>query len=242
MKENPLLNQLSAKQLIEAFELLPDILFWIKDCDCKIVYANKYLIEHLGYRSLESVIGKGDSDFSPPHLAKQYIVDDQKVLAGEMVQNRLEMNMHKSREVAWFSTSKRPLRDDNGQIIGTYGITRHLQKTVKTLSGIDELKVPVDFIRLNYERDIHIEELAKVSHLSISALERRFKKYLNKTPKQFIREVRLEKARQLLVETSLPIADIAFQCGYQDHSYFSKHFKAMFEQLPSSIRASINNL
>ena len=66
------------------------------------------------------------------------------------------MNMHRSREVAWFSTSKRPLKDHNNQIIGTYGITRHLQKTVKTLSGIDELKVPVDFIRLNFERDIHI--------------------------------------------------------------------------------------
>lgn len=241
MKDNSLLNQLNVKQLIEAFDLLPDILFWIKDCDCKIVYANKYLVEHLGFRSLESVIGKGDSDFSPAHLAKQYIVDDQKVLAGEIVQNRLEMNMHRSREVAWFSTSKRPIKDDNNQIIGTYGITRHLQKTVKTLSGIDQLKVPVDFIRLNFERDIHIEELADVSHLSVSALERRFKKYLSKTPKQFIREIRLEKACQLLIETSLPIAEIAFQCGYPDHSYFSKHFKTMFEQLPSTIRASITN-
>ncbi|XQW86556.1 helix-turn-helix domain-containing protein [Thalassotalea piscium] len=239
MRDDSLLNQLSAVQLIEAFELLPDILFWIKDLDCKIVYANKYLVEHLGYRSLENIIGKGDSDFSPPYLAKQYIVDDQKVLAGEIVQNRLEMNVHKSREVAWFSTSKRPLRDEHNRIIGSYGITRHLEKTVKTLSGIDVLKVPVDFIRLNYERELHIEELAEVSHLSVSALERRFKKYLNKTPKQFIREIRLEKARQLLIETTLPIAEIAFQCGYADHSYFSKHFKGMFEQLPSSIRGSV---
>jgi transcriptional regulator GlxA family with amidase domain len=107
---------------------------------------------------------------------------------------------------------------------------------VKTLSGIDELKVPVQYIRDNFHTELSIEKLAQVAHLPVSALERRFKKYLAKTPKQFIRQIRLDNARRLLVETKLPIAKIAYQPGFSNHSYFSRHFKLMFDELPSELR------
>jgi len=222
------------------FELLPDVIFWIKDPNSKVVYANQLFIEHLGFKTTEQVIGKSDLDFFPPHMAKQFIVDDQKVITGDTVTDRLEMNVNNDGELAWFSTSKRPLFDVNGKIIGSYGMTRHLQKTVKTLSSIDALKIPIEYIRANFHLDISIEQLAKVSHLSVSALERRFKKHLVKTPKQFIRQIRLEHARRLLVETKLPVAEIAYQSGFADHSYFSRHFKMMFDELPSALRMAIS--
>ena len=157
-------------------------------------------------------------------------------MSGEIVTDRLEMNINKLGELAWFSTSKRPLFDEHNMIVGSYGVTRHLQKTVKTLSGIDELKVPVEYIRENFHVDISIEQLAEVAHLSISALERRFKKYLGKTPKQFINEVRLENARRLLIETNIAIATIANDTGFADHSYFSRQFQKLFKQSPSAFR------
>lgn len=236
MLKETLLNTISVKQVLTMFDMLPDIIFWIKDTQSQVVYANQMFVEHLGYSSLEQVLGKSDSDLSPSHIAKQFIADDQKVMSGEIVTDRLEMNVNKLGELAWFSTSKRPLFDEHNMIIGSYGVTRHLQKTVKTLSGIDELKIPVEYIRENFHVDISIEQLAEVAHLSISALERRFKKYLARTPKQFIRQIRLDNARRLLVETKLPIAQIAYQSGFSDHSYFSRHFKLMFDELPSQIR------
>jgi len=236
MHSDSLLNKVSVKQVLAMFDMLPDIIFWIKDIESRVVYANQMFVEHLGYGNLEQVLGKSDSDLSPVHIAKQFIADDQKVMSGETVTDRLEMNIDKSGELAWFSTSKRPLIDENYVIIGSYGVTRHLQKTVKTLSGIDELKVPVQYIRDNFHIELSIEKLAQVAHLSVSALERRFKKYLAKTPKQFIRQIRLDNARRLLVETKLPIAQIAYQSGFSDHSYFSRHFKLMFDELPSELR------
>lgn len=236
MKANTLLNKVSVQQVLTMFDMLPDIIFWIKDNQSRIVYANQIFVEHLGYVSLEQVLGKSDADLSPNHIAKQFIADDKKVMLGETVTDRLEMNIDKAGELAWFSTSKRPLFDEHKVIIGSYGFTRHLQKTVKTLSGIDKLKIPVQYIRKNFHKEISIEKLAQVAHLSISALERRFKKYLAKTPKQFIRQIRLENARRLLIETQLPIAQIAYQSGFSDHSYFSKHFKLMFAELPSQFR------
>jgi PAS domain S-box-containing protein len=236
MKPDALLNKVSVQQVLTMFDMLPDIIFWIKDAKSRVVYANQMFVENLGYSSLEQVLGKSDKELSPNYIAKQFIADDQKVLLGETVTDRLEMNINKSGELAWFSTSKRPLLDDTNVIIGSYGVTRHLQKTVKTLSGIDELKVPVQYIRENFHNELSIEELAQVAHLSISALERRFKKHLAKTPKQFIRQIRLENARRLLVETKLPIAQVAYQSGFSDHSYFSRHFKMMFDELPSQLR------
>lgn len=234
------LQQSSIMQLVNMFDLMPDMLFWIKNTNSEIIYANSAFQQHIGVNSLEHAIGLTDYDFAPPHLARQYVVDDQRVMAGQAVDNRLEMNILKNGELRWFTTSKRILLDSNDQLIGTYGVSRHLEKTSLALTGMQALKIPVEFIRANYMHDICIVELAELSHLSISALERRFKKFLHKTPKQFINEVRLENARRLLVETTLPIAIIASECGFPDPSYFTRQFTKLFDEKPSEFRLSFN--
>jgi AraC-like DNA-binding protein len=230
------INQFSVKQIIEMFDLMPDIIFWVKDEKGCFVYGNQLFLEHIGITSLGQIIGLSDYDFSPVHIAKQFSVDDQKVMQGEVVNNRLEMNNTKSGDIAWFTTSKRPLLSEQGQPIGSYGISRHLEKTSLVLAGMDALKEPVAYVRKNYMKQICLEELADITHLSISALERRFKKFLGKTPKQFINEVRLENARRLLIETNRAIANIANDTGFSDHSYFSRQFQKLFEQSPSAFR------
>lgn len=230
------INQFGIKQIIAMFDLMPDVIFWVKDEKGCFVYANQFFLEHIGVTSLAQIAGLSDFDFSPDHIAKQFSVDDQKVMKGEVVNNRLEMNHTKSGDIAWFTTSKRPLLNEQGMPIGSYGISRHLEKTSLALSGMDALKEPVAFIRKSYMQNICLEELAEITHLSISALERRFKKFLGKTPKQFINEVRLENARRLLIETSLDIATIANDTGFADHSYFSRQFQKLFKQSPSAFR------
>ena len=230
------INQFSVKQIIEMFDLMSDVLFWVKDERNCFVYANQFFLEHIGVTSLAQIVGLSDFDFSPVHLAKQFSVDDQKVMHGEVVNNRLEMNNTTSGDISWFTTSKRPLLDEQGKPIGSYGISRHLEKTSLALSGMDALKAPVAYVRKNYMQNICLKELAEVTHLSISALERRFKKYLGKTPKQFINEVRLENARRLLIETNIAIATIANDTGFADHSYFSRQFQKLFDQSPSAFR------
>ncbi|MFT6193118.1 MAG: AraC-like DNA-binding protein [Cognaticolwellia sp.] len=230
------INQFSVKQIIEMFDLMPDVLFWVKDEQNCFVYANQFFLEHIGVTSLVQIIGLSDFDFSPAHLAKQFTVDDQKVMHGEVVNNRLEMNNTTSGDIAWFTTSKRPLLDEQGKPIGSYGISRHLEKTSLALSGMDALKTPVAYVRKNYMQNICLKELADITYLSISALERRFKKYLRQTPTQFINEVRLENARRLLIETNIAIATIANDTGFADHSYFSRQFQKLFDRSPSAFR------
>lgn len=224
-------------ELLKMYDLMPDVLFWVKNHQGQIMHANQFFLEHIGVRSMEQALGLTDYDFAPRQLAKQYVEDDKRVLKGELVTDRLEMNSVGGGDIAWFTTTKRPLLNRQGDIIGSYGITRHLEKTSIALSGIEALKTPVNYIRKNYMMSIRLGVLAEVSHLSISALERRFKKFLSKTPKQYITDVRLEHARRLLVETTLPIALIAEQSGFVDASYFSRRFKRKFALLPSEFRA-----
>jgi len=232
------LQQMNVKQIIDMFDLLPGVLFWVKDKQHKFIHANQAFIEHQTAKNLNDVIGKTDFDFSPAHIAKQFITDDLKIHAGEQVTDRLELNMTLSGDTAWFSTTKRPLFDDQGEVIGSYGMTRHLHKQAMALSAVHAIQAPVDYIRAKYAKDFTIEDLAEVAHLSVSALERRFKKHLGKTPKQFISEVRLEHARRMLIESNLPISQIGHETGFADHSYFSKQFKKTFGELPSDYRSS----
>ncbi|WP_448213578.1 helix-turn-helix domain-containing protein [Colwellia sp. MEBiC06753] len=240
MKATELLQQDGVKQIIAAFDLLPDIIFWIKDTESRILYGNSHFIQHLGYKTLDQILNKTDFDFSPSHLAFQFVNDDKRVLAGHNVVDRLELNHTVSGELGWFSTSKKVLLDECGKVVGTYGITRHLEKTSKALSNVKAIEIPVRYIREHYSRTITIEELADLAHLSVSALERRFKKHLAKTPNQFINEIRLENARKLIVETQLPISQIAYQCGYSEPSYFSKQFQRMFGEVPSQLRKQLS--
>lgn len=230
---------LGLNQILKMFDLLPDTIFWIKNVDSEIVYANDKFVEHIGLHSLQQVMGKSDLAFFPPHIARQFINDDKSVMSGRVITDRIELNMLKTGDFAWFSTSKRPLYDDKKQIVGSYGFTQLINKTSQVLSSIDAIKAPVEFVRENFHKDICVEQLAQAAFLSVSALERRFKKYLSKTPKQFINEIRLENARRLLIETKLPIVEVAYRCGFSEHSYFSRQFKALFGTLPSQLRDTL---
>jgi len=120
---------LGLEQILHMFDLLPDIIFWIKNADSQIVYANQQFVQHIGLHSLQQVVGKSDAAFFPPHIARQFINDDLSVMNGQSITDRIELNMLKTGDFAWFSTSKRPLYSQNRMIVGSYGFTQLLTKT-----------------------------------------------------------------------------------------------------------------
>ena len=231
-----LFEAISKQQLVAMFDLIPDTLFWIKDTQSRMVHINAALQKHLGVAGIHQVIGLNDYDFAPKYIAKQFITDDKRVMTGKVIDNRLEINIRSDGQLAWYSTSKRPLYDDKRNIIGTYGFSRRLEQARAQTIAMDAVKAPVEYIMANYSKDFSIADLAQSAHLSVSALERRFKKYIGKTPTQFINEVRLENARRMLLETNLPIAVVASESGFADHSYFSRKFAELFADIPSVFR------
>lgn len=83
---------------------------------------------------------------------------------------------------------------------------------------------------------INIEELAQKTNLSVSSFKREFAKLYNDTPANYIKNKKLEKAAELLLASDNRIADIAYQCGFNDLANFTKSFHDKYHLSPTHYR------
>ena len=83
---------------------------------------------------------------------------------------------------------------------------------------------------------INIEELAQKTNLSVSSFKREFAKLYNDTPANYIRNKKLEKAAELLLASDNRIADVAYQCGFNDLANFTKSFHDKYQVSPTHYR------
>lgn len=83
----------------------------------------------------------------------------------------------------------------------------------------------VQFIQENYVSPITLDDLAKIVNVSKSTLIQAFKAALNTTPIQYINNIRLSKAKELLLSTDASISEISEMVGFQSLHYFSRYFK-----------------
>jgi transcriptional regulator GlxA family with amidase domain len=88
----------------------------------------------------------------------------------------------------------------------------------------------------NIEKPLSLEKIAKATGLSRRQIERLFKRDLNCVPKRYYLEMRLRRARELLLQTSMPIMEITAACGFQSPPHFSKCYRNQFGYPPSSER------
>ncbi|MEZ4953928.1 MAG: ATP-binding protein [Saprospiraceae bacterium] len=86
------------------------------------------------------------------------------------------------------------------------------------------------------DAEMSIPELCRVMHLSHTQLYRKLKALTDKTPSQFVRTVRLQKARELLKSSELNISEIAYEVGFSDPNYFTRMFKQEFGQVPGEVK------
>lgn len=98
------------------------------------------------------------------------------------------------------------------------------------------------FIHQNYADSITIKDIANHICIDRSYLHRLFKKFLNKSPQEYLLSLRIEKAASLITDSQLRISDISRSVGYTDPLLFSKTFKKMKRLSPSEFRAKNSNL
>lgn len=88
----------------------------------------------------------------------------------------------------------------------------------------------------NWMNPVSINDLAYLSGRSVSSFKREFQTMYNTPPSQWIRERRLDKAKELLAKSSMSVTDVCFTTGFENVAHFSKTFKKHFGFPPSSIR------
>ncbi len=88
----------------------------------------------------------------------------------------------------------------------------------------------------NIEKPLSLEHIAKATGLSRRQIERLFRRDLNCVPKRYYLEMRLRRARELLLQTAMPIMDVTAACGFQSPPHFSKCYRKQFGYPPSAER------
>ena len=84
----------------------------------------------------------------------------------------------------------------------------------------------------NIEEPISPSTLARNVGMSTRQLERLFRRYLNRSPKRYYMELRLQKARNLLMQTDMSVINVALACGFASPSHFSKCYRAHYDTTP----------
>lgn len=97
----------------------------------------------------------------------------------------------------------------------------------------------LSFIETNYDQHITIACLAHVANMSEATLMRAFKKSLGRSPMDHVIRTRIDRAKEMLAHSDFTVTEICFACGFNDSNYFSRQFRKITGQSPSTFRKKL---
>jgi PAS domain S-box-containing protein len=219
------------------FDYLPDTYFYAKNLRGQFVMVNQALAALNGAGSPEAMLGKTDHDFSPRDMADQYVAEDRRVIETRRpVTYQAWLIPDHRGALKWYLSTKIPLFGQSGKVIGIAGAMRDIEKAGELLAPYRELEVVVTHLVAHYAEKTDFHQLALLVPLSISQLDRRFKRLFQLTPQQFLLRVRINAACQLLASTDQSVAQIAQCVGCYDQSCFTKQFRRQMGETPTAYR------
>lgn len=117
---------------------------------------------------------------------------------------------------------------------------RKIDQTRAVEESTDEipfvLKKTIDYINENINKNISIDELASKTSWSYQHFSRLFSKYVGSTPHRYIAGRKIEKAKTLLIETTIPTRQISYELGFTNHGFFCTTFKKLTDKTPDEFR------
>jgi AraC family transcriptional regulator, glycine betaine-responsive activator len=143
------------------------------------------------------------------------------------------------------------IAQDHGEEIANTVADTLIYTSIRTDQDIQRLSIPtrigvrhpklgqvIQMMEANIEDPISPAELATHVGMSTRQLERLFRRYLSRSPKRYYMELRLQKARNLLMQTDMSVINVALACGFASPSHFSKCYRAHYETTPYRERGS----
>ncbi|MEM1302646.1 MAG: GlxA family transcriptional regulator [Pseudomonadota bacterium] len=137
------------------------------------------------------------------------------------------------------------IADDHGEELANAVADQLIYSAIRTDQDTQRLSIPtrigvrhpklsavIQQMELNIEEPISPSLLAKDVGMSTRQLERLFRRYLNRSPKRYYMELRLQKARNLLMQTDMSVINVALACGFASPSHFSKCYRAHYNTTP----------
>ena len=108
--------------------------------------------------------------------------------------------------------------------------------SAKSLRDAGRIKLMLSYIHANYAQALTTARIARSAAVSESECLRCFRHTIGVTPIQYLRQLRIQKAAELLLTSNLKVSEIAVQCGFQEMSYFAKTFRELRGLSPTDFR------
>lgn len=137
------------------------------------------------------------------------------------------------------------IADDHSEDLANAVADQMIYSSIRTDQDTQRLSVPtrigvrhpklsqvIQFMEQNIEEPISPSILAQNVGMSTRQLERLFRRYLNRSPKRYYMQLRLQKARNLLMQTDMSVINVALACGFASPSHFSKCYRAQYNTTP----------
>ena len=162
----------------QLFEALTDAFYFSKNIEGQFTYANHLLLKYFGMNSIDDIIGKTDFDILGVDAALRYQKSDKQIMSSKKaVVNLIELVGDGRGKVRWFQTTKVPLYNTRGEVIGIEGITRDMSLSRDAIETYSEFKDVSEIIQSNFKKPISMRDLAHDAAMSGSTFERKFKKH-----------------------------------------------------------------
>jgi PAS domain S-box-containing protein len=230
-------RRLQAGQFRQLFELVPHTLFFAKDLEGRLMYANTAFAQRCGFKSEAEIVGLRDEDIFPPALAERYGEGDRRVIAtGQPVLGIIELFPNVLGEPDWCETNKLPLHDTAGRVCGVYGTVRSYEGARAAIQPYLDLAPSADHLKEHYAERLDVGKLARLSGMSVRQFERRFNQTFRMNPRTYLVRMRVAIAAELLRSTSRRATEIALEVGFYDHSDFSRQFRRIMGVPPTDYR------
>ncbi len=143
------------------------------------------------------------------------------------------------------------IANDHGEELANLVADQLIYTSIRTDQDQQRLSIPtrigvrhpklsrvIQMMEANVEEPISPSILAKDVGMSTRQLERLFRRYLDRSPKRYYMEIRLQKARNLLMQTDMSVINVALACGFASPSHFSKCYRAHYDTTPYRERGS----
>ena len=143
------------------------------------------------------------------------------------------------------------IADDHGEDLANAVADQLIYSSIRTDQDTQRLSIPtrigvrhpklsrvIQMMEQAIEDPISPAILARDVQMSTRQLERLFRRYLNRSPKRYYMELRLQKARNLLMQTDMSVINVALACGFASPSHFSKCYRAHYDTTPYRERGS----
>ena len=226
-----------APEVVELFDYLEDAPLWMKDVAGTYQWVNVSFVLNFGLKSREEVIGHNDYDLCGEALANQYRIDDERVLQGERILSRVELVGRFDHTARWCVTSKIPLHNARGRVVGNAGITRPLGERSPGVPADSPLSAAIRHVSQHFADHITNLDLARACGLSVRAFERQFRLTYQSSPHDYVRQIRVRMSCSALVFSKKSLADVAGEFGFADQSHFAKEFRRIMGVPPREYRA-----